>query len=176
MYQESGLCGPCGPFGKDATMSRSRLCLLGLALLAVAGVGIVSWAGSADGQTPPADCADPLAPLRGPVLTEGRAGAPAPAPPEDADRPLPINLATALRLAGARPLLIAAAEARLRTAVAEYDLARLQWLPNVYVGGSYYRHDGAAQGNSGTEFINGRTQFLGGGGVTAVVSGADAIF
>jgi outer membrane protein TolC len=50
------------------------------------------------------------------------------------------------------------------------------WLPNVYLGASYYRHDGAGVGNSGIEFINGRDQLMIGGGLTAVLSATDAIF
>jgi outer membrane protein TolC len=114
--------------------------------------------------------------LQGPSLSQGQPPSLAPAQPEETDRPLPINLATALRLADARPLVIAAAQASLRTAVAQYDEAKLLWLPNVYVGASYLRHDGGAAGNHGIEFINGRDQFLAGGGLLAIVSTADALF
>ncbi len=124
-----------------------------------------------------APCTDPLHLLRALSVGEGeQAPHLPPARLDDTDKPLPINLATALRLAGARPLEIAAAEASLRTAQAQYDQAKLLWLPNVYVGASYYRHDGASQGNSGVEDITGRSQFMAGGGLTAVISGADAIF
>jgi outer membrane protein TolC len=85
-------------------------------------------------------------------------------------------LATALRLADGRPLMIAAAQASVQVAVANLDLARVMWLPNVYVGASYLRHDGGGAGNSGDEFINGRDQFLAGGGLLAAVSSDDAIF
>ena len=115
-------------------------------------------------------------PLQGPILAQGQ---PPPLPTakvEEGDRPLPINLATALRLADARPLVIAAAQASLRQAVAQYDQAKLLWLPDVYIGGSYYRHDGGTQGNSGTEVVNSKEQFLAGGGLAAIVSTADAFF
>ncbi len=119
-----------------------------------------------------APCTDPLNLLPTLSLVEGeQAPHLPPARLDDTDKPLPINLATALRLAGGRPLEIAAAEASLRTAQAQYDEAKLLWLPNIYVGASYYRHDGASQGNSGTEFITGRSQFMAGGGLTAVISG-----
>jgi outer membrane protein TolC len=121
-------------------------------------------------------CADPLNVLQGPILSEGQVPQVAEAKLEETDKPLPINLATALRLAGGRPLQIAAAEASLRTAQAQLDGAKVLWLPNVYVGGSYYEHEGAAQGNSGIQFVNTRNQYMAGGGLTAVFSAADAIF
>src|SRR5579872_1640858 len=80
---------------------------------------------------PPAACVEPLQRL---ILSEGASPNLPPPQPEPVDKPLPINLATALRLADARPLVIAAAQASLRTAVAQYDEAKVAWLPNVYVG------------------------------------------
>ena len=115
-------------------------------------------------------------PLQEPVLSQANGPPVAAAKVEPGDRPLPINLATALRLADARPLVIAAAQASLRQAVAEYDQAKVLWLPNLYTGASYYRHDGGNQGNAGLEVINGKDQFMAGGGLAAVVSTADAIF
>jgi outer membrane protein TolC len=126
---------------------------------------------------PPADCPNPLPALQGPTLTQGQAAASLPpAQPLEGNQPLPINLATALRLADARPLMIAAAQASLREALAQLDGAQVLWLPNFYVGASYYRHDGGGVGNSGTLFTNGRDQFLAGAGLTAVVETADALF
>ena len=158
-----------------------RMLALSSLLLAAAEVGSGYGAEPSAGKDSPAAqstdvCTSPIPALQGPILSEGQTPNLAPAQPEETDRPLPINLATALRLADARPLVIAAAQASLRTAVAQYDEAKLLWLPNVYVGASYYRHDGGAQGNSGTEFINGREQFLAGGGLLAIVSTADALF
>ena len=115
-------------------------------------------------------------PLQGPILSQGQAPLLPTAKVEEGDRALPINLATALRLADARPLVIVAAQASLRQAVAQYDQAKTLWLPNVYVGASYYRHDGGTQGNSGIEVVNSKEQFLAGGGLAAVVSTADAFF
>jgi outer membrane protein TolC len=115
--------------------------------------------------------------LQAPVLSGGRItlGLP-PAQLEPTERPLPINLATALRLAGARPIVIAAAEASVQTAAAQYRLTRVLWLPSFNVGAGYYRHDGATQGQSGTFYINSKDQFLGGAGLTAWVNAADALF
>jgi outer membrane protein TolC len=92
------------------------------------------------------------------------------------DKPLPINLATALRLSSARPLVIAAAQASEEVAAAQLDLAKVLWLPNINLGASYYGHVGTAQGNSGAEFDNTRNQTLVGGGASAVVATTDAIF
>lgn len=92
------------------------------------------------------------------------------------DKPLPINLATALRLSYARPLIIAAAQASEEVAAAQLSAAKVLWLPNLNVGASYYQHDGGAQGNSGAFFDNVRNQTLVGGGASAFVSTTDAIF
>jgi outer membrane protein TolC len=120
---------------------------------------------------------DPCKVLQGPAISEGGVSPQAPpAQPDSAAEPLPINLATALRLADARPLIIAAAQARLRESLAVYEQTKAYWLPDVYAGAAYYRHDGAAEGVSGNQFTNGRDQFLAGGGLMAVVATTDAIF
>ncbi len=111
------------------------------------------------------------------VLTLGQAAAELPAASIRAGaRPLPINLATALRLSDARPLIVAAAQASEQTAMAEWGRARVAWLPNLNVGASYYRHDGLTQGNSGQVVNNAKDQYLIGAGPQAIVSSADAIF
>lgn len=99
-----------------------------------------------------------------------------PAQPEPGDRPLPINLPTALKLAGARPLVIGAAQASLEVAVAELGRAKVLWLPNLTVGVGYYRHDGANQGASGSFSNTTQDRFLAGGGALLDVSTADAIY
>jgi len=58
---------------------------------------------------------------------------------------LPIDLPSALRLAGAGDLDIALARERVCQAVAELDRASVLWLPSLYVGPSWVRHDGQAQ-------------------------------
>jgi len=57
----------------------------------------------------------------------------------------PIDLPGALRLAGARDLDIAIARERVGQAVAELQQAQVQWLPSLYLGPSWTRHDGQAQ-------------------------------
>src|SRR5262245_24659593 len=62
--------------------------------------------------------------------------------PEEVDKPLPINLPTALQLAGAQPLDIALAAQRINFAAAQLERAQVLWLPTLYLGGDYFRHDG----------------------------------
>jgi outer membrane protein TolC len=129
--------------------------------------------------TPPAHaaCPGPTPVLQGPALSTGQTPPPlTPVPPEAGERPLPINLATALRLAGARPVIITAAQASVEVAAANLARAKVTWLPSVYVGASYYRHDGATQGQSGSFFVNSKDQFLAGGGLVAKFATTDAVF
>jgi outer membrane protein TolC len=122
-------------------------------------------------------CPDCRSVLDGPVLSIDKGAARlADAEPDALDRPLPINLATALRLAGARPVIIAAAEASVQVAEAELSKANVLWLPSFNLGAGYYRHDGATQGQSGNFYDNSKDQFFAGAGVTARVSMADALY
>ncbi len=143
----------------------------------IAALLVLCAAGSAAAQAPPAACPAPGGVLRGPVLSDGQPVARLPpAVPEPTDRPLPISLATALRLAGARPVVIAAAQANVQLAAAELERARAAWLPSFNVGAGYYRHDGSTQGQSGNFYINTKDQFFAGAGLTARVATADALF
>lgn len=65
-----------------------------------------------------------------------------PAPLESGDRAFPINLAAAMRLADARPLIVAAAQAGAWVAEAQLQRAQLLWVPHFNFGALYYRHDG----------------------------------
>jgi outer membrane protein TolC len=99
------------------------------------------------------------------------------AKPEETDRTLPINLATALRLADARPLLIEAARAAVETEYGFYQQARALWLPSIYLGADYQRHDAAQQNAlTGQPILGTRNQFLAGGGAQAVFALTDAIY
>ena len=57
----------------------------------------------------------------------------------------PIDLPGALRLAGARDLDIAIARERVCQSLAELEQARVLWLPSLYVGPNWIRHDGQVQ-------------------------------
>lgn len=63
---------------------------------------------------------------------------------------LPINLDTLFRLAEEQNPLIAQARARVEEACAEKALAATCWLPDVYVGLSYWRHEGGIQNEDGS--------------------------
>ena len=57
----------------------------------------------------------------------------------------PIDLPGAFRLAGARDLDIAMARERVNQSLAELDQARVLWLPSLYLGPNWIRHDGQVQ-------------------------------
>ena len=65
-----------------------------------------------------------------------------PAPLEPGDLRFPINLATALRLSDARPLIVAAAQASVWVAEAQLTRAKVLWVPTLNIGFDYIRHDG----------------------------------
>jgi len=63
---------------------------------------------------------------------------------------VPISLDTVLRLAQDQNGQIAIAREKVQEALAEVDLAEKRWLPDVFVGAAYYRHEGGIadfQGN-----------------------------
>jgi outer membrane protein TolC len=100
-----------------------------------------------------------------------------PPPPAETDRSLPINLATALRLADARPVIIEAARAAVETEYGLYQQARVLWLPTISLGADYQRHDGGAENVlTGQLIVGSRNQFLAGGGAQAVFGLTDAIY
>jgi len=63
---------------------------------------------------------------------------------------LPISLDTVLHLAEEQNAQIGQARERLREAYADKDLAGKKWLPDIYVGLAYYRHEGGIQNEDGT--------------------------
>ena len=109
----------------------------------------------------------------------GPAGMGLPVGGMDAQAPqgLPINLATAMQLAGARPLDIATATKQIEQALALQLQAKALWIPNLNGGIDYLRHDGVYQSIfSGANFQKGRSSLFNGGGPTLNVGLADAIF
>ena len=105
-----------------------------------------------------------------------------PAPLAPGDLRFPINLATALRLSDARPLIVAAAQASVWVAEADLTRAKVLWVPTLNIGFDYVRHDGG-----GPDFNKGimtapSVNFLYGGvgltgnGLIGNVNIADAIF
>ncbi|REK10007.1 MAG: TolC family protein [Planctomycetota bacterium] len=113
----------------------------------------------------------------GPAMTQPASHPNLPPPPADpTEVPLPINLATALRLSDARPLIVAAAQARIQIAAAELERANVLWLPNVNGGNAYIFHAGGKQQSNGA-LLNQNTNFLyAGGSLELKVATTDAIF
>ncbi len=72
-----------------------------------------------------------------------------------ADCPLPINLATALRLADARPLVVVAAQASAWVAEAQLKKANVLWVPAFMMNAAYLRHDGPIDFNRGVNVPEG---------------------
>jgi outer membrane protein TolC len=100
----------------------------------------------------------------------------APPAPTSSDKPLPINLPTALQLAGVRPIDIGLASQRIRLAVTQLERARVLWLPTVYWGVDYFRHDGQIQSVEGNVFGTSKSSFMLGAAPFAVFAITDAIF
>jgi outer membrane protein TolC len=89
----------------------------------------------------------------------------------------PINLATAMQLAGVRPLDIAAATAIVEQALAELLQAKALLIPDINAGVDYFRHDGVQQNIfTGRNFLKGRQTVFAGAGPYLLVGLADAIY
>ena len=113
-------------------------------------------------------------PIPGPASATGpRAGALEATIPQS----LPINFATALQLAGVRPLDIAAATFQIEQSVAQLLQAKALWIPNLNGGYDYFRHDGVIQNFfTGSLLKNSRQSSFVGGGPSLFVGLADAIY
>lgn len=99
------------------------------------------------------------------------------APVDPVDIPFPINLATALRLSDARPLIVAAAQAGVWVAEAQLARAKVLWVPTLTLGFDYIRHDGGGPDfNRGLLTAPSVSFFYGGGGLIQNVNLTDAIF
>ena len=105
---------------------------------------------------------------------------PAPPPvtsfPTAGGKPYPINLPTAMKLGDVRNLDIQLASRQLQVAAAQLQAAKVLWLPSLYFGTDYYRHDGQIQNIEGSVFGVSRQGFMVGGAPYLVVSLADALF
>ena len=99
------------------------------------------------------------------------------APLEPTDVGLPINLATALRLSDARPLIVAAAQASVWVAEAELTRAKVLWVPSFMIGSDYVRHDGGGPDiNKGVMTVNSTNFNYTGAGFWQNVNFTDVIF
>ncbi len=124
-------------------------------------------------QNPPAAKATPL-----PAAPAGAAPVPAPprlyVPAQSAS--FPIDLATALRLADADNPTAAVARARVQEAVANYDRARVAWVPNLVFGPTFFYHEGIDQNRRGETFSVARGNFAVLGGPQMRVDLGDALY
>jgi outer membrane protein TolC len=146
-------------------MSRAHRCRCrALAVLAALGLALAARA-----QDAPA----PMPAQLPPTAVVPPATLPAAAP---CDRPLPINLPTALQLADSRPIDIAVAAQRIQQAAAQLERANVLWLPTVFVGTDYFRHDGQIQDVQGNVFGTSKSQFMLGVAPYMVFALSDAIF
>ena len=107
----------------------------------------------------PPRAGDPFARLKAPPL-------------EPTDFGFPINLATALRLSDARPLVVATAQASVWVAEAQLTRARLLLVPTLTLGADYIRHDGGGPDfNKGVLTSPSVNYFYAGGGLNVSNSG-----
>lgn len=110
-------------------------------------------------------------------LVAGRGPLPENTPPPDPTAaPLPINLATALQLAGARPLDVQIAGRQVAAAAAAFERARLLWVPNLLLGTDYFAHTGPQQNFAGEIPSSTRSTFMAGLGANVVFSFSDAVY
>jgi outer membrane protein TolC len=70
--------------------------------------------------------------------------------PPQAKRPLLVSFDTVLRLTQDQNGQINLAREKIRQASAEKELAEKNWLPNLYTGLIYFRHEGGIQNENGT--------------------------
>ena len=68
----------------------------------------------------------------------------------DPNKVVPISLDTVLRLAESQNGQTAVARHKLEEAFADQDLAAKAWLPDFWVGASWYRHEGGISNEDGT--------------------------
>ena len=100
-----------------------------------------------------------------------------PAPFAANDLRFPINLAAALKLSDARPLIVAAAQARIWVAEAELTRAKLLWVPALNIAVDYLRHDGGGPDfNKGIMTAPSTNFFYAGAGLWGFLPMADALY
>jgi outer membrane protein TolC len=100
-----------------------------------------------------------------------------PAPFDPGDKRFPINLATALRLSDARPLVVAAAQTSVWIAEAELTRAKVLWVPSLTFAADYIRHDGGGPDfNKGILTSPSLNYFYAGPSLFQYINLTDAIF
>jgi outer membrane protein TolC len=128
------------------------------------------------GQSLPVPLPSTTPPARMPALADMPINLKA-APLESTDIRFPINLATALRLSDARPLIVAAAQASVWVAEAELTRSKVLWVPTLNIGFDYLRHDGGGPDfNKGIMTAPSVNFFYGGAGLIQNVATTDVFF
>lgn len=118
-------------------------------------------------ETPFVSLRKPVAPVNGEEIQQVQYVEEA--PPASADErpslePMPIDLASALRLAGANNLQVVIAGERVRQAQARLQGAEHQWLPSLNAGVGYNLHGGRVQDTRGEVLDTNRSALFVGGG------------
>lgn len=96
--------------------------------------------------------------------------------PAEGQRVYPINLATAMHLAGVRPIDVQLAAKQVEVGLAQYEKSKAVWLPTVHVGGDYFHHEGSVQNFEGVILRANRTSAMVGAGANLSLSVSDSIF
>jgi outer membrane protein TolC len=81
-----------------------------------------------------------------------------------------------MKLGNARGLDIELASRQLQVSATQLQSAKVLWLPNLFLGTDYYRHDGRIQDIQGNVFDTSKSGFQIGGAPYLVFNFADAIF
>ena len=100
----------------------------------------------------------------------------APVYAQETNVPQAIDLATALRLAGARNLDVQIAREQAKEARAQYDQARMQFFPWIAPGVGYRRHEGNIQETSGNILDVERQSYSAGAALNVQLDLGDAIY
>ncbi len=149
----------------------------------------------ARGDKPPGRPSE-KSPLQEPAISGGEVLDIKPPPLEPGELRFPINLATALRLSDARPIIVNATGANVWVAEATLQKSKLLWVPTINFGAAYVRHDGfgpdlnnglnipagtnafgqPSPGSLGRPLNQNVNLFYGGGGFTWAPSGPNYFF
>lgn len=87
------------------------------------------------------------------------------------DSPIPINLPSALAAINSQHPIVGIAQWQVQQAYAQYDRAKVLWLPSIQAGFSFHRHDGNYQSSDGRIIDVNRSSLQYGLGVGATGAG-----
>ncbi len=167
-----------GRIGRQTPVTLFCLALSGLGMVAPGLVRAEESPGRIQLGPPLGIPPEPAESLPPPAETPKEKPSPKPFPPPvltGLDRPYPINLPAALELAQVEPLDIAVATQRWQAAGARLQQANRQWLPTIYLGWDYARHDGQLQDVGGAVFGTSKSSMMLGAGPSLVFSLSDAV-